>query len=177
MTKRTPESSSSSGHDISGGGDRYETLLEVLEHEKTQAARSSALEAAERQKRAGRRTPYWPVAVLLAITAWLWIFPPAFLRLDPPPPQPVGQEEAVLRFTVYVQAQRIKAFRQANGRLPETLEEVGEPLPDVRYTVLQPGLYQLTGSTGRVTVTYRSDLPLEEFVGSGADVLGAVEVQ
>ena len=177
MTKRTPESSSSGGHDISGGGDRYEALLEVLEHEKTQAARSSALEKAERQKRTGRRAPYWLLGVLLVMTAWLWIFPPAFLRLDPPPPQPIEREEAALRFTVYVQAQRIKAFRQANGRLPGTLEEAGEPLPDMRYTVLQPGLYQLTGSTDRVTVTYRSDLPLEEFVRSGADLFDGAQIQ
>lgn len=177
MTKRTPESGSSGGHNISGSGDRYEALLEVLEHEKTQAARSKALEEADRQKRKRQRTPYWPVAVLLVITAWLWIFPPAFLRMEPPPPQPIEQEEAALRFTMYVQAQRIKAFRQANDRLPETLEEAGEPLPDMRYTRLQPDLYQLTGSTDRVTLTYRSDLPLDEFVGSGADVLDEAQIQ
>ena len=177
MTKRTPESGSPGGHDISGSGDRYEALLDVLEHEKTQAARSKALEEAERQKRKRQRTPYWPVAVLLVITAWLWIFPPAFLRLDPPPPQPIEQEEAALRFTMYVQAQRIKAFREESGRLPGSLEEAGQPLPDMRYTVLQPDLYQLTGSTDRVTLTYRSDLPLEEFVGSGADVLDEAQIQ
>lgn len=177
VTKRTPESSSSDGHDISGSGDRYEALLEVLEHEKTQAARADAQDEADRRERRARRMPYWPVAALLVITAWLWIFPPAFLRLDPPPPQPVEQEEAALRFTVYIQAQRIKAFRQANGRLPRTLEEAGEPLPGMRYTVLQPGLYQLTASTDRMTLTYRSDLPLEEFVGSGADLFEAAQAR
>ena len=173
MTEKPPSSSDSSGrpHQISGGGDRYEALLEVLEHEKTQAARARALEEAERQKQKEQRGPYWPVFVLLAITAWLWLFPPAFLSMDPPPPQPVEQEEAALRFTMYLQAQRIKAFRLAEGRLPETLEEAGEPLPGMRYTRLHADLYQLTGATDRVTLTYRSDLPLDEFVGSGADVV------
>lgn len=177
VTKRTPsEGSSGRAHHISGSGDRYEALLEVLEHEKTQAARSQALEEAERQRQKESRGPYWPVAVLLVITAWLWLFPPAFLRMDPPPPQPLAQEEAALRFTMYVQAQRIKAFREANGRLPETLDEAGPPLPGMRYTVLHEDLYQLTGQTDRVTLTYRSDLPLRDFVGSGADVINEDEL-
>ncbi len=172
MTKEPPSSDSSDrSHHIAGGGDRYETLLEVLEHEKTQAARSRALEEAERQRARERRPPYWPVVVLALITAWIWLFPPASLRLDPPEPQPVAQEEAALRFTMYVQAQRIKAFRMEHGRLPERLEEAGPPLPGMRYTVLHADLYQLTGETDRVTLTYRSDLPLQEFVGSGADVI------
>ena len=172
-------SSGSSGraHNISGGGaDRYEALLEVLEHEKTQAAKARALEEAERQMSKKQGGPYWPVGVLLIITAWLWLFPPAFLRLDPPEPQPVAQEEAALRFTMYIQAQRIKAFRQEHNRLPENLEEAGPPLPGMRYTVLHSELYQLTGATDRVTLTYRSDLPLQEFVGSGADVIDESEL-
>lgn len=172
VSKRTPSSGSSDGHAITGSGDRYEALLDVLEHEKTQAARDRALEEAERQKRKRKQGgPYWLVAVLLAISAWLWLFPPAILRLDPPAPQPVAEEEAALRFTMYVQAQRIGAFRQENGRLPETLDEAGPPLPHMEYTILNSGLYQLTGATERVTLTYRSDLPLPDFVGSGVDVV------
>ena len=172
MTKRTPEPGSSNpSHDVSGSGDRYEALLEVLEHEKTQAARDRELEEAEREQSKTKRGPYWPVVVLLLITAWLWIFPPAFLSLEPPPPQPIEQEEAALRFTMYLQAQRIKAFRLEEGRLPETLEEAGPPLPGMRYARLHADLYQLTGLTDRLTLTYRSDLPLQEFVGSGADVV------
>jgi hypothetical protein len=91
--------------------------------------------------------------------------------MDPPPPQPLAQEEAALRFTMYVQAQRIKAYQEEHGQLPGTLDEAGPPLPGMRYTVLHPDLYQLTGQTDRLTLTYRSDLPLQEFVGSGADVI------
>jgi hypothetical protein len=174
---RTPSSGSSGGsHNVTGGGDRYEALLQVLEHEKTQAARDRALEEAERQQRKRRRGPVWPVAVLLVITAWIWLFPPGFLRMDPPPRQPVEQEEAALRFAMYLQAQRIKAFVLANDRLPASLEEAGPPLPGMRYTVLHADLYQLTGATERVTLTYRSDLPLGEFVGSGADVLDMTQL-
>lgn len=169
---RTPSSGSSGdAHDITGDGDRYEALLQVLEREKEQAARDRALEEAERQQRKKQRGPLWPAAVLFLITAWIWLFPPAFLRMDPPPPQPVAQEEAALRFSMYLQAQRIKAFHLEHGRLPDSLAEAGPPLPGMRYTVLHTDLYQLTGATERVTLTYRSDLPLRDFVGSGAAVL------
>lgn len=172
VTKRTPSSGSSGApHNIRGSGDRYEALLEVLEHEKTQAARARALEEAERQKRKRPRGPYWLVAVLAVLAAWLWLFPPGILRLEAPPEQPVAEEEASLRFTMYLQAQRIKAFRDEQGRLPETLDEAGPPLPGMEYTRLNTDLYQLTGATDRLTLTYRSDLPLEDFLGSGAEVV------
>lgn len=173
VTKRTPSSGSSGGSKhIAGSGDRYEALLDVLEHEKTQAARDRAREEAERQRRKkGQAGPYGLIAILLVVAAWLWLVPPAILRLDPPPPQPLEQEEAALRFTMYLQAQRIAAFREERGRLPESLVEAGPPLPNMDYTVLNTGLYQLTGATDRVTLTYRSDLPLDDFVADGFDVV------
>lgn len=174
MTKRTPSSGSSGTGDIRGGGDRYDALLDVLEHERTQAARDRAREEAERQKRKRRRSqPYWLVAVLLVFVAWLWLFPPPILRVEPPAPQPVEQEEAALRLTMYAQAQRIAVFREEHGRLPESLEEAGPPLPNMGYAILNTGLYQLTGTTDRLTLTYRSDLPLDDFLGAATDIVDA----
>ncbi|MFW6330393.1 MAG: hypothetical protein ACOC3J_01580, partial [Gemmatimonadota bacterium] len=37
-------------HDVSGSGDRYEALLEVLEHQTTQAAEDRAREIQERRR-------------------------------------------------------------------------------------------------------------------------------
>lgn len=161
-------------HDVSGAGDRYETLVELLEHQNRQAAadRDRELELEQLRLRQDRpRTPLWLVGVLLLLTAWLWLFPPSFLRLDPPPPQPIEREESAVRFAIYLQAQRLKAYHQETGTYPERLEEAGPPLPRMRYIRLAPQLYQLTGATDRLVLTYRSDLPLDEFVGSGADIL------
>ncbi len=159
-------------HDISGAGDRYEALVEVLQHQKSQAERDRELER-ERLVRSQERegAPSWMLIVVVLFAGWVWIFPPGFLRVEPPPPQPVEQEEASLRFVMYVQAQRLKAYRQETGRYPERLEDAGPPLPNMTYTLLHDDVYQLTGSTDRLTLTYMSDLPLESFVGSGADVV------
>lgn len=160
-------------HDISGSGDRYEALVQVLEHQKSQSERDRALELERlRRNRERRRArPYWLLGVLLALTAWLWLLPPSFLRIDPPPPQPLEQEEAALRFAMYVQAQRIAAHRLETGEYPARLEDAGPPLPGMQYTRLAAELYQLTAETDRLKLTYRSDLPLQDFVGSGADVV------
>lgn len=162
-----------SGRPPAGGGadDRYEALLEVLEHDKAQQQADRELEERQRKRGRGSRVPIWLPVVLLGLVAWVWLFPPSFLSPEPPPPQPIEQEEAALRFAIYVQAQRIQAFRDQHGRYPETLDEAGPPLEGMRYIRLRPDLYQLTGTTDRVTLTYRSDLPLSDFVGSGADVL------
>lgn len=163
--------------DIKGGGDRYETLLEVLEQQAAQEREVRELEARSRVRKRESRVPWWVAAVLLVATGWIWLFPPSFLRVDQPPPQPLAREEAALRFAIWVQAQRIEVYRRAEGELPAALEEAGPPLPGMSYVRLSPGLYQLTGSTDRQALTYRSDLPLEEFVGEGADVLDESRLQ
>lgn len=163
-----PDPSTRNAHDVSGSADRYETLVEVLEHEASKSALDRRREEAERRRRQKRTGPYWAVAALAVLALWLWVFPPAFLRVQPPPPQPVVAQESALRIAMYAQAQRIRAFREETGRLPDRLEETGPPLPGMTYRRLAPGLFQLTGETRDVRLTYRSDLPLDEFLASGA---------
>ena len=170
VSQNTPSPDRS--HDVSESGDRYEALVEVLEQQKLQQERGKAQESKERDSKRGGQ-PFWLVFALLIIAGWLWLLPPEPLRMNPPDPQPVAQEEAALRFAMYLQAQRILAYQQEAGRLPLTLETAGPPLPGMEYTLLQDGLYQLTGSTDRLTLTYRSDLPLDTFVGTGADIVNA----
>lgn len=164
MTTAPPSSGDS--HDVSDSGDRYEALLEVLEHQKAQRERDRAREAALRAPHRRRGTG-WLVAVLAAVAVWLWLFPPAPLRIASPPAQPAAEEEAALRFIMSLQARRLEAFRRVNGRYPSALEEAGPPLPGVGYARLHDDLYQITGTTERLTLTYRSDLPLDDFTGGG----------
>lgn len=153
---------------VEGGADRYEALLQVLEQQAERAGDD------DREARYGHAPDRWKIAVLVALLAlsiWLWVLPPAWLIPPPPAPRPVAEEEAALRFGMYLQAQRIRAFELREGVLPVTLDEAGEPLPGMSYTLVAPGIYELTGRTERVRLTYRSDTPLREWVGPGADVL------
>lgn len=159
--------------DLRGGGDRHEMLLDVLRLHRAQRHGAREREARERARRDREsRVPRWLVLLLFLATAWVWLFPPPILRVAPPAPQSVAREEAALRFAIEVQARRIEAFRRDQGRLPAALGEVGPPQPGMEYVRLGPELYQLTGATRRVTLTYRSDLPLEAFAGGAADPEG-----
>lgn len=174
MIDEDPTLASRNAHDVSGSADRYETLVELLEHENRQAAADRERERELEQLRLRRDrsgVPYWVAGVLLLLTAWLWLFPPAILRLDPPTPQPIEREESALRFAIYLQAQRLEGYHQEVGEYPLQLEEAGPALPGMRYLRLAPQLYQLTAGTDRLVLTYRSDLPLSEFLGSGVEVL------
>lgn len=148
-------------HGVHGGGDRYEALLDVLEQQADLARRGDP------SGRGSGRGARMLVIALAVITAWVWILPPRWLVPVPPPAQTVAEEDAALRFAVYVQAQRIRAYQLERGFLPESLDEAGDPLPGLRYMVLGPGLYELTASTDRQRLTYRSDEPLREWVGPG----------
>lgn len=151
---------------VHGGVDRYQALLEVLEQQADRAADDDAAQAHP----FGRRVAVVLLVLLLAATVWLWVFPPAWLAIEPPPPSP-AEQEASLRFAMYVQAQRIRAYQLETGELPTTLEEAGAPLPGMGYRLVEPGVYELTGATDRLRLTYRSDQPLRQWVGSGAEVL------
>lgn len=173
MTIRSPDDPGSRRrpHAVNGGVDRYEALLEVLEQ---QAERASHEPGAPVRSHGGR----WRgivLAVLVGVTAWVWIAPPAWLVPPGPGPAPIEEEEAALRFRMYLQAQRIRSFELSRGRLPATLEEAGEAAEGLEYELVAPGIYALTGETERLRITYRSDAPLKEWVGSGGAILdGAV---
>lgn len=153
-------------HDVTGTGGRYELLQEVLERQQAQQRQDEQREAALRVSSSGRRAPLWLLPLLVAVALWLWLVPPAVLQVDAAPTQPIEEEEAALRFVMNAQALRIEEFRRRNGRYPTTLDEAGPPLPGLHYTRLQDGLYQLTGLTERLTLTYRSDLPLDDFASA-----------
>ena len=168
MNKLTPEDPGSRRRaaPVHGGGDRYEALLEVLEQQAERVDRD------ERPRGKGALSAQSVVLlVLLLLTVWVWVMPPAWLVPPPPAPAPAHEEEAALRFGMYLQAQRIRAYEMAHGTLPESLAEAGPPIPGMLYTIVGPGVYELTGSTERVQLTYRSTEPLREWVGSGADLM------
>jgi hypothetical protein len=109
--------------DITGGGDRYDALLEVLKQQRRQGVEDRERERRSRIRRE-RRTSVWVVALLAVIAGWLWLAPPSILRVRDPAPRPLAQEEAALRFSMYVQAQAIESFRLREGNLPDARKRV-----------------------------------------------------
>lgn len=163
--------SSRRSREVRGTADRYETLLEVLEAQAARAEAEDGASSASGVSGAAHRLKVVALLGLIVVTVWLWVLPPPWLI----PPAPAGpsaaEQEAGLRFGVYLQAQRIRVYELEHGVLPRTLDAAGPTIPGVTYEVVGDGVYELTGETDRVRVTYRSDEPLREWVGSGAYVL------
>ncbi|HEX9885510.1 MAG TPA: hypothetical protein VGA70_03440 [Longimicrobiales bacterium] len=173
--------------------DRYEDPepIEGLEEDEgdqslsLEVERSRAVEevladqaAKEQLRMALRRRPgttMGRVAALAALSAaslYAWFISPVWLDPAPPPPVALEHERASLRFAMYIQAQRIEAFREERGRLPDVLEEAGEPLPGMRYDRLDARTYRLRGSGDRTTYLYVSSDSLSVWAGDATAVLG-----
>ncbi|HIF08243.1 MAG TPA: hypothetical protein EYQ64_15290 [Gemmatimonadetes bacterium] len=70
--------------------------------------------------------------ILALISIWLWAFPPAALQPDAPTIPPANQE-AGLRMEMFIQVNSIRRYQTENGRLPGTLDEVGNGSAGLRY--------------------------------------------
>lgn len=152
---------------ISDDAERAALLAAIL---REQALRSGGWRTAPR-----RRTPAgtrMAAAVLVLVAGWLWLLPPGWAQPDLPPPVPAELQEAGLRLGMYLQAQQIESFRRRRGRLPDVLEETGEPLPRMHYRRLDARVYRLHGVAPSVALTYVSTDTLSVFVSDAQHVVG-----
>ena len=60
----------------------------------------------------------------------------------------------------------IESFRSANGRLPDTLEEMGSAPAEMSYQRIDARSYQLVGQRQGVTLTFNSEQAITQFVGT-----------
>lgn len=147
--------------EVSSDKERERAVLEVLRLERE---REAALEFQrlrwERERRRKRGLGVRHALFLLALVGTVYVFSGGPLWLQPPPPPPPTAEhlDASLRLALYLQGQRIESFRQREGRLPESLAEVGGGLPEIRYSRTERGTYHLAGVTDDRTLFYSSSL-------------------
>ena len=144
--------------------ERARALAAVLRDQEDRAAATLEAEA-RRARRARVRTGV--LAALWIGMAWLWLADPTWWRVDPPPAPPPAAEARALRAGMYLQAQRIEAYRRARGRLPDVLEDVGPPLPGMTYERRDSRSYDLRGTSPRIRVTYRSERPARALLDDG----------
>lgn len=153
---------------VSGEVERARILAAVLRDQAERA--ESAREVVERRTRRSRLRR-GALAVVWVAMAWVWLGGHPSLRVQPPPRATVVEEASALRLQMYLQAQRVEAFRQRTGRLPFVLAETGPPPPGLTYERLGGQGYRLEGMAGRVGVRYDSQRPARELLGTGAGLL------
>jgi hypothetical protein len=156
---------------ISSGDERASALADVLRQEAEKA------EIVHRPPLSRERIAfgYMALAVATFLAFWIWFFPPGWAQRNPVRAPSLAEEETSLRLVMFLQAQRIEAFRVENGHLPESLEDAGPPLPGVEYTPLAGQTYYLRGEGDQAYLGYFSSQPIDTFLGDSEDLL-AVEV-
>ncbi len=121
------------------------------------------------------RTSTGTLITLLLITwaaiAWLWIARPGWLFAPPArAPYTAEQEEAALRFSLYLQRSRIEAHAREHGRLPESLAEL--ELREEGVDMLRDSNgYQLVGRRGALELRLDRRMNVDSFLGNSVQVL------
>ena len=156
--------------DVSEAGERDAALAAVL-REQTEKAEVEAHARKVRVRRQGFGLRHLMLSMAAAISLWIWLWPPGILRVVPPGPPPMEEEEATLRLVMYFQAQKIEQYLLDTGRVPLALDDAGPAFRGMEYIRLTDSDYRILGRTGRVTLSYSSVEPLDTFLGAGASVL------
>lgn len=99
-------------------------------------------------------------ALAVGVAAWMFLAPPAWLPQRTPDRRSPQQRELGLRLVLAMEAARVTAFRDLEGRLPETLTEAGVEARGLRYTVIDDRHFTLSATEGLASVTYDSAQPL-----------------
>jgi hypothetical protein len=109
-------------------------------------------------------------ALAVGIAVWLFASPPDWLPQSAPDRRTPEQREVGLRLVIAMEAARINAYRDAEGRLPETLAAAGGDARGMRYVVVDETRFTLAASDGGASVTYDSTEPLDALLGGSGSV-------
>ena len=107
-------------------------------------------------------------ALAILVAAWLWLSPPDWLPVTVHDTRSAAQRSLGVRMVLALEATRVNAFADAQGRLPTCLAEAGSDGRDVRYVVVDAAHYTLTSRDGEQSATYDSATPLGSLLTEGA---------
>ncbi|MHB8839446.1 MAG: hypothetical protein ACYC7F_10905 [Gemmatimonadaceae bacterium] len=99
-------------------------------------------------------------ALAVSIAVWLLAAPPEWLPQTTRDRRTSEQREVGLRLVLAMEAARVTAYRDAEGRLPASLAEAGGDARGVNYVVVDESRFTLAASDGPSSVTYDSTQPL-----------------
>lgn len=133
-----------------------------------QTADNAAAEAAARKRGpARRRIGGWLgllVVVLIGLTAWN-----VYRGTREPQVGTPAEELVTARFTMYLVAQELDAYRRQHGALPPTLDAINADEEPIRYAM--DGLdYVLTADVAGQRLTYRSGADPLPFWSAGEEL-------
>ncbi|HVZ76970.1 MAG TPA: hypothetical protein VG818_03210 [Gemmatimonadaceae bacterium] len=96
-----------------------------------------------------------------------WIWGP-----QPDAAQAQATRDAEMRFQMFLLAQRIFNYRREFGAVPDSLAQVGERIPGVRYEALTDTSFVLRYERGIPIILYSTD-SMDDFLRNALDVVTA----
>jgi hypothetical protein len=111
--------------------------------------------------------PCLALALYTTIARPQWVFGPN------PASASLARREAHIRFAMFLVAQRLYEYRDANqGQLPRSLLEIGEEWPGLIYTNLGGSAFELRSIDSLVpAISFRSDGDERELLGTSRNYL------
>ncbi len=167
MRDDAPTRSDNFRRDVSDVDERTQAVSAFL---KDQTERQQkALKRAERLRRISTARRIAVGATWIGIS-YIWMGTPGWLTVEPPPIPTVADESNALRFNLFLQSQRVEAYRTERGRLPYVLDEAGPRFRGMEYRRRDNRQYQITGRSARVELRYYSRQSPLAFVGEAASL-------
>lgn len=147
-----------------------EALLNAAQAAVHEAKRKAASE--RRQTRHSSRVVLLVAAgALFASSVYLLAVRPAWFFTPPLPPDPPEVREASLRLTLAREAERVRRFHVARGRLPGTLAEAGGAVKGLDYEVRPDGTFAVRAPLGAGTLELRSTDRVDRFLDDSWQVI------
>ena len=150
--------------------EKQAALRDVMEH----AVRETRAVATAKQMVSWRAQPIVlavTAAVCFAFAVYAQVAHPDFVFGPDPARAPAAQREAGLRFGMYLLGQRLQQFRQLQGRLPQSLDNLDESYQGITYTVLSGSIFELRTVLNGAAIVYTSDQPVDAFLGSSINLV------
>jgi len=109
---------------------------------------------------------------LLALSAYSWLARPEFIWGPSARSVPVERRDASLRFTMYLLARRIEAFRKSQGSYPASLDALGPAPAGISFHALGDSAFELRATNNGTPIVFRSQDAPDAFLRGSPRIIG-----